>query len=280
MEQNKNLLDLTPDDWASMGLKTRLWNYIKLVEYIYYLEYKSVFKYEINDPTALNEIIQVIEEGRKGFILLGEVGCGKTFLVKMLQKITLPAKRFRIVNTVDVVTNFKADGEDSLSKYFGHKMFFDDLGFEQKGVHFGDKVDVIDYLSYKRYEEFSTTNEQEEGKIFKPTLTYFASNLSLSQIEERYDTRTIDRMKGMCKVIKLNGSSKRLSDVSGIILPQIFPIRYGMPKPNPPEFTMGPTKNGTLGSEVHKRMDEVFGVPDHENQRTVKIDKVITNEAK
>lgn len=274
MVEEESILDLTPEKWAAMPLKFRLINYIRLVEYIYLVENKSAFKFEINDKKAVAEIVETIEQRKEGLIISGQVGCGKTFLMKLIQKVLLPGARFRFTNTVDVVSDFKLDGEESLSKYIGRDMLFDDLGFEEKGAHYANKVDCVDYLTYKRYEEFTIVAKDRE-----PILTYFVTNLDFDQLKARYNERTIDRMRGMCKVVALSGDSFRQKRYSNIQLPDIFPINYGKTY-NLPEFTMGPVKTGTLGADVKKRMDEIFGELDHENHRTIKIDKIINAKAK
>lgn len=263
--KDKSLLDLEAQDWAEMDLRHRLWNYIRLVEYIYQLENKSTFKYEITDPQSISKIIEILEAGKEGILLCGEIGSGKTFLMKMIQRVMTPAERYRIINTIDLVTDFKANGEEALGKYVDKKIFFDDLGFEQKGVHFGDRVDCIDYIVYKRFIEFT-----ENGVI-----TFFATNLSKDQVKERYDERIFDRIMGMCVPIVLKGQSKRIHRYSDITLPQIFPIMYGKPKPNPPTFTIGPEETKPLGQQVKESMDILIGVPNHETKTTVKIGGLI-----
>jgi DNA replication protein DnaC len=263
--KEKSLLDLEAKDWAEMDLRYRLWNYIRLVEYLYQIENKKPFKYEINDPSAISKIIDLLEKGKEGILLCGEIGSGKTFLMKMIQKVMTPNERYRIINTIDLVTDFKTNGEDALGKYVDKKIFFDDLGFEQKGVHFGDKVDCIDYIANKRFIEFTDNG----------VLTFFATNLKKEQIKERYDSRIYDRILGMCVPVVLKGQSKRSYRYSDITLPQIFPIMYGQPKPNPPQFTIGPVESKPLGQQVKESMDILIGVPDHENQNTVKIGGII-----
>lgn len=263
----RSITELEPKDWAEMKLGTRLWNYIKLVEYVDQLQHKRNFVYDIVDPVALRHIVDILEKGEVGILILGEVGSGKTFLMQMLQKVMLPLDRFRTFNTVDVITDFKSNGEETLLKYVGSKVFFDDLGFEMKGTHFGDKVDCMDYLTYKRYEDFSRSG----------TLSFFATNLDGDQMKNRYDKRTIDRIQGMCHTIVLKGSSKRKTRYAGIIMPHIFPIMYGMPKPNPPKFTIGPTENTSLGRGLKQKFSDWW--PEEEaykeaDKNTVKISEV------
>lgn len=246
MEQSKSVTELEPNDWAEMPLDIRLMNYIQLVEYNYQLQHKNIFKYEITDKSAVRAIVDIISEGKYGLLIAGERGSGKTLLMRMLQKCLEPAKRFRMINTIDVVGDFKADGEESLHKYLGKNILFDDLGFEQKGVHFGDKVDCIDFLTYKRYEEFTFFDPERHTS---PVLTFFSTNLTPAQIEERYDQRTIDRMMGMCKLVDFQGESHRLKMYHSIQLPNIFPIHYGMgvaPVFEKVEFAQEKKENGIV----------------------------------
>lgn len=245
---DKNLTDLTPQEWDLMPLRTRLWNYIKLVEYLYYQANKSVFKYEIFDKQAIGEIVAQVDAGVAGQLVIGERGCGKSFLYKLIQKVLPPSKRFVIINTIDVVTDFKTNGEGALSKYLGRNIVFDDLGFEKPGVHFGDKVDVIDYLVYKRFIEFESSG----------TLTSFISNLSLSQIEDRYNERTIDRMKGMCKKIIVSGGTQRLKMYNSFVLPDIYPIGYGKIKANGPATVNDILQSNGCPPEIKQELVELF----------------------
>ncbi len=135
----------------------------------------------------------------KGLIIRGCRGSGKTMTLKIIQKVL---KNFSINNTRDVVSEFNQSGFGGISDFLNYKnRVFDDLGTEEKGLHFGNRIEVFTDLIERRYDLF-----QNKGII-----THFTTNESNKEIQDRYGARAFDRLREMCCVVVLgdNNQSRR-----------------------------------------------------------------------
>ena len=163
---------------------------------------KTVCQYFANDPE-----FEKIKEGyslNKGLLILGPAGTGKTHLLKNLQK--NPRFIYELINCSEVVTDFSCKGRGVLGKYSDrHDAFrytgyaFDDLGAEDIGANFSDKCETMLELLLSYYNNLN-------GNFFHIHIT---SNLTVSQIRERYGDRLASRIKEMFNVIKLIGDDRR-----------------------------------------------------------------------
>lgn len=127
--------------------------------------------------------------------------------MKALQKSLIKTEyKFSIYNAIDISESFST-GSDETSKYFDLKfpeskknMFIDDLGAERHTVkNFGNEIKPLTYIISKRYELFTRYGIK----------THFTTNLNFDEIESVYDDRIADRIKEMCNVIEIKGSSRR-----------------------------------------------------------------------
>ena len=71
----------------------------------------------------------------------------------------------------------------------------DDIGVEDTANDYGEKINV-----------FAKVIDEVERKKKMIVIT---TNLTQSQLEKKYSTRTIDRINGCCKVVAFNGESMR-----------------------------------------------------------------------
>lgn len=139
----------------------------------------------------------------KGILIMGNVGCGKTFALEMF----LDNQKCAFVKceAETCADNYKNDGEKALIKYydkmtpafamnsFGHTSYgilFDDLGVEDPKKHFGNEMTVMAKI----------IRERHKRKLFSQT--FMTTNLNAKEIEERYGTRTRSRMREMFNIIK------------------------------------------------------------------------------
>lgn len=143
----------------------------------------------------------------KGIMLYGPVGCGKTTMIKMFQ---MNSYKPFIVNPCRLIADeYAKDGSDALNKYselqavypqqtFGIEAIgrlYDDLGTEDNKSHFGNKVNVMQDIFYKIY-------ENELTGMFHVT-----TNITGDQIGEFYGVRIKSRIREMYNVIQFNGKS-------------------------------------------------------------------------
>lgn len=129
---------------------------------------------------------------KKGILLTGPIGCGKTTLFKLLKKCKFPKAQFRMVSTRQIVSEFMKDGYEILDKYSGDiskptEYCFDDLGLETSSKYFGNECNVMAEILLTRYDLF-----KEKGIV-----THLTTNLSATEIESQYGNRLRSRMREM-----------------------------------------------------------------------------------
>ncbi len=161
---------------------------------------RKLFAYLIKD--AENTIKQGLDP-RKGILLCGPIGAGKTSLMMLMRQILPPANTFIVKPCRDVSFEFQKDGFEVIHRY-SKKSFniqpgskipkticFDDLGAEQNLKHFGSQCNVMNEILHSRYELFIT-----DGLI-----THLTTNLNATEIEKQYGARIRSRLREMMNII-------------------------------------------------------------------------------
>jgi DNA replication protein DnaC len=146
---------------------------------------------------------------KKGLMLVGDVGTGKSLLMEILQDITRGIKGygFRIFKAADIADEYalgsrgEAYGEQLRNgRYKIFRMCIDDLGFEPvKVLNYGNESIPLAHILIKRSRLFDQYSE----------ITHLTTNLSADEIERLYGDRIRDRLRKMCNVITLEGKSRR-----------------------------------------------------------------------
>lgn len=141
----------------------------------------------------------------KGILLFGNVGCGKTTLMRMFRDNQVAS--YFVISCRKVASEFSDGGKDggrqAIAKYFGeyqsatagvkfgHEqsvgICFDDLGTEEIQKHFGNQANVMAETILNRYDLFYKMRNK----------THITTNLTADQIEETYGTRVRSRMREM-----------------------------------------------------------------------------------
>lgn len=135
----------------------------------------------------------------KGIGLIGPIGCGKTFIMQLFS--LNQRQSFRVVNVLDIAGDYTIKdhgGDEAIRRYvepiatarnyFGQTSIttcFDDLGTEDDKNHMGNRVNVMQDLLLRLY---------ARGGYQDYALT---TNLTATQVEERYGSRVRDRMRDM-----------------------------------------------------------------------------------
>lgn len=130
----------------------------------------------------------------KGLLLIGHKGSGKTLLMRALGMCLSEELRFQVHNTRKVTSGYNTEGDAGIRSYTAPgNVLFDDLGDERMGQHYGDKVEVMSLIIQDRYELF----------VDRGIMTHFTTNLSASEIRERYGDRVYSRLKHMVNIIQV-----------------------------------------------------------------------------
>ena len=161
---------------------------------------RKLFAYTIGDhPTTISQEL----DPRKGLMLCGPIGCGKTSLMKLMQLLLPIEHRFQVKACRDISFEFQKDGFDVIHRYSersftitpGRKtpkpICLDDLGAEQSLKHFGSECNVIAEILLSRYDLFISDN----------LITHITTNLDVDQIEELYGQRVRSRLREMVNMV-------------------------------------------------------------------------------
>ena len=141
---------------------------------------------------------------KKGLLLSGPVGCGKTSLMKLLRHLVPLGKPYEMIPCRNVVFSFNHLGYKTIEDYGNTKSFcFDDLGIEPPGRFYGTDCNVMGEVLLSRYELFL----QSKQKI----KTHATTNLNAEELEERYGNRVRSRMRELFNLVAFdeNTNDKR-----------------------------------------------------------------------
>lgn len=146
---------------------------------------------------------------KKGILLSGPIGCGKSSLMTLLKYFFPPGKQYQIKSTRDISFEFEKEGFRVINRYSKNPLnlsntnpvpniyCFDDLGVEQSQKHFGNECNVMAEILLSRYDLFIT----------KGIPTHLTTNLSASEIEEKYGNRVRSRMREMFNLVAFEKGS-------------------------------------------------------------------------
>ena len=141
----------------------------------------------------------------KGLFINGQIGVGKTSVMRIFREFLDPKHKFIIKASRDVAFEFVKEGTDVLYKYSNKRGFqheklrdycFDDLGLETKSNFFGNNVNVMREIILSRYDLF----------ISDGVITHFTSNLNAKTIMDAYGKEVRSRMREMCNIITFDNS--------------------------------------------------------------------------
>jgi len=147
---------------------------------------------ELSQKFAQNTI------NRKGLLILGLPGVGKTYCVRQP----------RMVSASQLSMEFQANGLEAVKalinnqiNYQGQNVTIDDIGIEDDVKHYGNGLDPIVYTIQRIYD----INQTAERSI----CLYMTSNFNIEELTKKYGERFIDRIYEMCDIVVLEDTNLR-----------------------------------------------------------------------
>lgn len=144
---------------------------------------------------------------RKGVMLTGPVGCGKTSLMHLLRHIMSPTGRYLVKPCREIAIEFATDGYPVITRYSKQSFHpgtgtpvaicFDDLGPEPAVQYFGNPCNTIAEILLSRYDYF----------VSHHMITHITTNLNSHEIEERYGNRVRSRMRELFNLISFTAAA-------------------------------------------------------------------------
>jgi len=147
---------------------------------------------------------------KKGILMNGTVGCGKTSLMTLIKAFFPQEKQYTLKSVREITFEFEKEGFRVISLYSNlafcnspysrtNKTFcFDDLGIEQPVKYFGNECNVMAEILLSRYDLF----------IQKGILTHITTNLSAPELESMYGSRVRSRMREMFNLVAFERNAK------------------------------------------------------------------------
>lgn len=186
-------------------------NYKQEAEDYFITSFLDSKKMSATIKSALTVILNLKKEPiKKGLLVYSKnYGQGKTMFFEIVnhRAARLKNKLFNQTSAKELAKIFATKGETGLEEIITCKnLFIDDLGEEDdvKRKHFGNELNVLENVILKRYELWRDKNY----------LTHFTTNLTQSEILERYDGKAADRLLQMTEQIEftfVNGSFRQSS---------------------------------------------------------------------
>jgi DNA replication protein DnaC len=174
-------------------------------------DFKKEFSIE-NEPlfSQYRKVFEILNNSDKGVLLIGNIGCGKSMLMKVMQRLFKDTENsFRWVSSKDLRDMLEEMKPLDIKIRYGSNLkmnlYIDDIGIQKNKNDYGNIVNIVSELIFEREELF-----QNEG--YK---THFSSNLphssetAVETLEVLFGKRVIDRVYGMCELISWNSKSLR-----------------------------------------------------------------------
>lgn len=193
-----------------MGLKPNERSKVQFREKVF--EVCPGFKVDDYNKDVLNELFYYAHgsslklDNNKGIFLYGDVGTGKSTLIRILAEYQRTMWRgFKVVNCASLVAEFSTHGVDALNEstwntgYSGNnpvERAFDEMGRETiPAKYYGNELNIMQHILQLRY----------DLKI----KTHITTNKGPEELIHLYGEHIYDRAVEMFNFIELKGDSKR-----------------------------------------------------------------------
>ncbi len=169
--------------------------------------YRSVYEKFIRGLETYNT--------EKGVMLIGNIGVGKSVLMRIMQKLFKDSPRaFRWLNCCDLKDLLEDTPVTEVKEMYGKSLkmdlYIDDIGMGSIISNvYGNKLNIISEILIERYELFISEGFKTHVSSNRPTALDKKKYPNIVTIEEVYGERVLDRLKEMCEVITWKGESLR-----------------------------------------------------------------------
>lgn len=185
---------------------------------------KLVKGFEINSDPAKSVYKQVYEnfsEGldetvnNKGIMLIGNIGVGKSMLMRIMQKLFKDSRRaFKWLSCAEVSDLMEYYPLAEIKTMYGRDLkidlYLDDIGVGNAVYNkFGNTTNVISEILIERYELFVREGIKTHVSSNRPTSLDKEKFPNVITIETMYGDRIVDRLREMCETIVWKGESLR-----------------------------------------------------------------------
>lgn len=134
---------------------------------------------------------------KKGLLIRGTTGLGKTFLVRCVERNEL--NPILILSMLDIADDIRQNGEYQINLGENKMIYLDDVGTEEATVnHYGTKINF-----FKNFIEQCYLRNKTFNKLMMST------NNSFAEIEQKYGFRVRSRMKDMFNIVDIKGEDMR-----------------------------------------------------------------------
>lgn len=137
---------------------------------------------------------------KKGLLLIGGYGVGKSTIINAFQRVKFPDRKFKCKTCPSLAENW----DYSDRQYFIDNWFFDEFGHEAESKYAKkDALPVMAKILEQRYNLRHFHQNSSTG------FTILSTNLSMDEITEKYGNRLADRIHDMFNIILVHGESFR-----------------------------------------------------------------------
>lgn len=163
---------------------------------------------------------------KKGIFLSGNVGVGKTLLMRICS--ANMRQSFRVKNAKAIANEYEANGMDAVEKYnhansaagsfdnFYHSqvgLCLDDLGTEDIKTYMGNRKNVVGDIIEARYSNFCVGH-----------LLHATTNLTPAELDSYYGPRVTSRLRQIVNLVELPGEDRRKTELEPEELLRSFDI--------------------------------------------------------
>lgn len=136
---------------------------------------------------------------KKGLLLAGSTGLGKSLTMRAAAMAHFPGHEFTFNPCNTVVAQYEQDGPKKTQAFFQGIRCLDDFGTEPKAIWYGKQHEFFRMVLEARYNAF----------IHSGLITHITTNLTIDQIGTRYGLHIESRLYEQFNIIVMAGKDRR-----------------------------------------------------------------------